>query len=283
MIDPSILSPVLNAHRIPLFSKISATSNHIMIISRVALAFALAVAAPASFADASPLRFHRRLGELQDEADLVDGTVQADQELQDGAVLLEGDGVDLEKHKSGGTSLCESGSKSGDGSKTCDTDYEKIDAGLTASQASSVCAQIGEGWNVCTLEQMCPSNNGTATEPTLPAEGLIEKYGTFPFSGDVYVPFLSTDAGCTGEGSVQLGTGDFDNNAGTCMVYTGETRRRLQEACGEAENGGVICCGCEKTRGVTVPYVKYPPEAPEHTYDCPGAPTPAPVGTPVPM
>eukprot|EP00561_Arcocellulus_cornucervis_P014471 CAMPEP_0185801006 /NCGR_PEP_ID=MMETSP1322-20130828/1205_1 /TAXON_ID=265543 /ORGANISM="Minutocellus polymorphus, Strain RCC2270" /LENGTH=32 /DNA_ID= /DNA_START= /DNA_END= /DNA_ORIENTATION= len=32
-----------------------------MIISRVALAFALAAAVPASFADASPLRFRRRL------------------------------------------------------------------------------------------------------------------------------------------------------------------------------------------------------------------------------
>ena len=275
MHDPSILSPVLNAHRIPLFSKISATSNHIMIISRVALAFALAVAAPASFADASPLRFHRRLGELQDEADLVDGAVQADQELQDGAVLLI-DPVELESHSK---NTC----KSGETELTCDTDYEKIDTGLTATDASTACGLLGEGWDVCTLEQMCPSNNGTATAPSLPAPGLIEKYGTFLFPGDTYVPFLSTDAGCTGEGSVQLGTGDFDNNAGTCMVYTGETRRRLQEACGEAENGGVICCGCEKTRGVTVPYVKYPPEAPEHTYDCPGAPTPAPVGTPVPM
>ena len=132
---------------------------------------------------------------------------------------------------------------------------------MTANAASTACGIIGEGWDVCTLEQLCPLNDGTATGPTLPAAGIIEKYGTFPFSSDAYVPFLSADDGdCTTGGSVQLGPGNSD--AGTCEVYTESSpdRRRLQ-ACTGATNGGVICCGCEKTR-------EYPPEAPDHTYDC---------------
>ena len=228
-----------------------------MIISRVALAFALAAAAPASFADASPLRFRRLLRELQDGADRTDGTIQGDQELQDGMVLI--DPVEEDKHKS----TC----KSGDAGKTCETDYEKIDAaGLPANAASTACALIGEGWDVCTLGQLCPSNsNATAPEQSLPAPSLIEKYGTFPFSGDAYAPYLSADGApfCSMGGSVQLGTGG--GGVGLCEIYMNGMD------CTGADNSGVICCGCEKTRAPKMPAV-------EHSYQitCPGAPTQAP-------
>ena len=235
-----------------------------MISSRVALAFIFAAAVHASFADASPLRFRRRLGELQDGADLMDGIVEVDQELQDGTVLVEG--VEEDGHNS-------SGCKSGDESKTCKTDYEKIDAeGLMGSDAKGVCAIIGQGWTVCTLGQLCPSNPaGTVTDPTLPAEELTEKYGPFPFFGDVYAPFRSGGA-CTNGGSVQMGTGDFSGTVlGLCVT----------SGCGgSTTNSGVICCGCEKTRGVQTDPDTKPPETPEHMYDCgPTGPTPSPTGT----
>jgi len=226
-------------------------------MSRVALAFIFAAAVHASFADASPLRFRRRLGELQDGADFMDGIVQGDQELQDGTVLVEG--VEEDSHNS----LCKS---SDDGmTKTCKTDYEKIDAeGLSLSDAKDVCAIIGQGWTVCTLGQLCPSNSdATATDPTLPAQELIDKYGTFPFFGNAYVPFLSADGGCTMGGSVQMGTGDGDVD----LCETGET----DEGCGTTTtSNGVICCGCEKTRGQTDSDTK-PAEAPAHMYACPGS------------
>ena len=227
-----------------------------MISSRVALAFIFAAAVPASFADASPLRFRRRLGELQDGADVMDGIVEGDQELQDGTVLVEG--VEEDHHKY----FCKD---SDDGkTKTCKTDYEKIDAELTLGQAKNVCAIIGQGWTVCTLGQLCPSNSdATATGPTLPAQELIEKYGTFPFSGDVYAPFLSADGGCSMGGSVQMGTGD----GGPALCETGGG------PCGPSTSNGVICCGCEKTRGQTDPYTK-PAETPDHMYDCGPAPAP---------
>ena len=221
-----------------------------MISSRVALAFIFAAAVHASFADASPLRFRRRLGELQDGADLMNGIVEVDQELQDG--------VEEDNHKS-------SGCKSGDESKTCKTDYEKIDAeGLTLDDAKGVCAIIGQGWTVCTLGQLCPSNPaGTVTDPTLPAVELTEKYGTFPFFGNVYAPF---GGACTNGGSVQMGTGDFSGTGfGLCVT----------PGCGVSSmHSGVICCGCEKTRGVQTDPDTKPPETPEHMYDCGPAPTP---------
>lgn len=224
-------------------------------MSRVALAFIFAAAVPASFADASPLRFRRRLGELQDGADVMGGIVEGDQELQDGTVLVEG--VEEDHHKY----FCKD---SDDGkTKTCKTDYEKIDAeGLSLSEAKNVCAIIGQGWTVCTLGQLCPSNSdGAAMGPTLPAQELIEKYGTFPFFGDVYAPFLSADGGCSMGGSVQMGTGD--GGPLLCVV----------SGCDAEETEGVICCGCEKTRGQTDPDTK-PAEAPDHMYAC--GPTPAP-------
>ena len=222
-------------------------------MSRVALAFIFAAAVLASFADASPLRFRRRLGELQDGADLMDGIVQGDQELQDGTVLVEG--VEEDSHKY----LCKS---SDDGmTKTCKTDYEKIDAGLDLEDAKDVCAIIGPGWTVCTLGQLCPSNSdGMATEPTLPARELIDKYGTFPFFGNAYVPFLSADGGCTTGGSVQMGTGD----GGVDLCETGGGCNNT------STSNGVICCGCEKTRGQTDSDTK-PAEAPAHMYACPGS------------
>ena len=270
-----------------------------MITSHAALAFVLAAALLASFAGASPLRF-RRLGELQDDADVLidpvdvdkfkgDQEIQNDPDVMGGAAhpypypahvqgdkkleellnkLLiegEGEGIDEDKHNSMPDDDDYNPCESGDRDQTCETDYEKIDAGLTLVDAKDACALIGEGWDVCTLEQLCPSNNGTATGPTLPAAGIIEKYGTFPFSSDAYVPFLSADDGdCTTGGSVQLGTGDSDAGTDTCEVYTESSseRRRLEGCTGDdSTNGGVICCGCEMTR-------EKPPEAPDHTYDC---------------
>ena len=246
---PSILSPVQTHTEAYSFQAIQ--PRRTMIISRVALAFALAAEVPASFADASPLRFRRRLGDLQDGADLMDGTVQGDQELQDGMVLI--DPVEEDKHKS----TCKSGG-SGDDGKTCETDYEKIDAaGLPADAASTACALIGEGWDVCTLGQICPSNsNGAAMKPTLPAPKLIEKYGTFLFPGDAYAPYLSAADGalCSDGGSVQLGTGG--GGVDLCEIYMEPGRRRLV-GCPEATNSGVICCGCEKTRAPKISAVEH--------------------------
>ena len=275
-----------------------------MIVSRLALLFALAaaVAVPAASADASPPRSsRRRLGEFQDEEDLA-AAVQGDQELGDNAnVVLVEPAVRADHHGgSGGGGKGSSGGsskdacKSGDSDITCDTDYEVFAVGSAASHGdrSAACALVGEGWGLCTLEQLCPSNpDATATEPTLPATQLFYSVKTVSgsrnkgtssvavgvslFSDDQWVAISSPSGSCASGAWAQLGTR-------SAMADLCKSNSQVDDYCpdpaGEDGNtANAICCGCASTRARGSPAV-------EHSYECPtgtDAPTKSPTGPPV--
>ena len=178
------------------------------------------------------------------------------------------------KGSSGGSSkyAC----RSGDTHMTCDTDYEVFDVGSAASHddRSAACALVGEGWGLCTLQQLCPFNpNATATRPTLPATQLFYSSsavsggenkdapsvtgGVSVFSDEQWVAISSpSGSSCASGAWAQLGT----RSALADLCKTSSQVDYCPDPAGEdGKTASAICCGCASSRARESPAVKHCP------------------------